>query len=123
MCAARPLTLAAADLGGGGGGRDVRGKSGIYLTQLQGELGVGNSSVLLYGDNESSLKLAENPGFHQRSNHILLKYHSLRDKVASSIIEMAKVDTGLYAADMMTKNVGVGTLRMCKQLAGMVDSG
>ena len=45
----------------------------IYLTQLQGELGVGNSSVLLYGDNESSLKLAENPLFHQRSKHILLR--------------------------------------------------
>ena len=43
------------------------GNDSIYLIQLQGELGVGNSSVLLYGDNESSLKLSENPVFHQRS--------------------------------------------------------
>ena len=42
------------------------GNKAIYLTQLQGELGIGNLSVLLYGDNESSLKLAENPVFHQR---------------------------------------------------------
>ena len=104
-------------------GLSESGNEAIYLTQLQGELGVGNSSVLLYGDNESSLKLAENPVFHQRSKHILLRYHSLRDRVASGIIELAKVDTGLNAADMMTKNVGVGTLRVCKQLAGMVDSG
>ena len=53
----------------------------------------------------------------------MLKYHSLRDRVASGIIELAKVDTGLNAADMMTKNVGVGILRVCKQLAEMVDSG
>ena len=64
--------------------------------------------MLLYCDNESSVKLAENPVFHQRSKHILLKYHSLRDKVASGMIELCKVDTGLNAADMMTKNAGVG---------------
>ena len=104
-------------------GLSESGNEAIYLTQLQGELGVGNSSVLLYGDNESSLKLAENPVFHQRSKHILLKYHSLRDRVASGMIELCKVDTGLNAADMMTKNVGVGILRVCKQLAGMVISG
>ena len=105
-------------------GLSESGNEAIHLTQLQGELGVGNSSVMMYGDNESSLKLAENPVFHQRSKHILLKYHSLRDRVvASGIIELAKVDTGLNAADMMTKNVGVGILKVCKQLAGMVDSG
>ena len=73
------------------------GNEAIYLTRPQGELGVGNSSVLLYGDNESSVKLAENPNFHQRSKHILLKYHSLRERVESGIIELCKVDTGLNA--------------------------
>ena len=74
-------------------------------------------------DNESSLKLADNPVFHQRSKPMLLKYHALRDRVAFSIIELCKVDTGLNAADMMTKNVGMGILKVCKQLVGMVISG
>ena len=39
------------------------------------------------------------------------------------IIELCKVDVGLNAADMMTKNVGVGVLKMCKGLIGMVGSG
>ena len=77
--------------------------------------------MLLYGDNESSLKLAENPVFHQRSKDILLKYHSLRDRVETGLIELCKVDTGLNAADMMTKSVGVGILRVCKKLAGIVN--
>ena len=33
------------------------------------------------------------------------------------------MDTGLNAADMMTKNVEVGILKVCKKLAGMVTSG
>ena len=36
----------------------------VYLQQLQDEMVVGKGSVLLFGDNESSLKLAENPVFH-----------------------------------------------------------
>ena len=39
-------------------GLSESGNEAIYLKQLQGELGVGNSSVLLYGNTESSLKLA-----------------------------------------------------------------
>ena len=76
--------------------------------------------MLLYDDNESFLKLAQNPVFHQRSKHIWRKYHSLRDKVEEGFIELCKVDTGLNVADMMTENVGVGILRVCKKLAGMV---
>ena len=36
----------------------------MYLTQLQGEMGVVKKGVMLLGDNESFLKLATNPMFH-----------------------------------------------------------
>ena len=79
-------------------GLSESGNEVVYLQQLQGELGIGKEGVLLMGDNESSLKLAENPVFHQKSKHILLKYHSLRDKVAAGVIELCWVDRGLNAA-------------------------
>ena len=104
-------------------GLSESGNEAMYLLQLQGELDIGNPGVLLYGDNESSLKLAENPVFHQRSKHILIRYHSLRDRVEKKQIELCKVDTGLNAADMLTKNVGVGILKVCKGLIGMCSSG
>ena len=84
---------------------------------------IGKGSVLLLGDNEYSLKLALNPVFHQRSKHIRIKYHSLRDRVEEGLIELCKVDTGLNAAGMITKNMGVGVLKVCKSLIGIVSSG
>ena len=78
--------------------------------------------MLILGDNESSLKLAENLVFHQRSKYIRIKYHSLRDWVEEGIVELCKVDNGLNS-DMMTKNVGIGVRRVCKRLVGMVGSG
>ena len=94
----------------------------VYLQQLQEEIGIGKKGVLLLGDNESSLKLAENPVFHQKSKHILIKYHSIRERVEKGMIELCKVDTGPNAADMMTKNVSVGILKICEGLVGMVSS-
>ena len=104
-------------------GLSEAGNEAVCLNQLQGEMKIGKMSVLLLGDNESSLKLAMNPVFHQRSKHIRIKYHSLRDRVEEGLIELCKIDTGLNAADMMTKNVGVGILKVCKGLVGMVASG
>ena len=103
-------------------GLSEAGNEAVYLQQLQGEMRIGTEKVLLLGDNESYLKLAMNPVFHQRSKHIRIKYHSLRDKVVEGLIELGKVDTGLNAADMLTKNVGVGVLKVCKGLVGMIES-
>ena len=104
-------------------GLSEAGNEAIYLQQLQGEMRIGTEKVMLLGDNESSLKLAMNPVFHQRSKHIRIKYHSLRDRVEEGLIESGKVDTGLNAVDMFTKNVGVGVPKVCKGLVGMIESG
>ena len=104
-------------------GLSEAGNEAVHLRQLQGELGIGEGSVLVLGDNESSIKLALNPVFHRRSKHIRIKFHSLRDRVEEGVVELCKVDTGLNAADMLTKNVGVGILKVCKGLVGMVSSG
>ena len=56
---------------------------------MQKELGIAsNGGVLLLGDNESSMKLAENPVFHKRSKHIEIKYHSIRERVAKKKFEL-----------------------------------
>ena len=102
-------------------GLSEAGNEAVYLKQLQGEMGIGKEGVELMGDNESSLKLATNPIFLQRSKHILLKYHYLRDRVEEGLIELCKVDTGLNATDMMTKNVGVNVLKKRKQLVGLTS--
>ena len=104
-------------------GLSESGNEAVYLQQLQGELGIGKKGVLLMGDSESSLKLAENPVFHQKSKHILIRFHSLRDRVEAGTIELCWVDTGLNATDVLTKSVGVGVLKVCKGLIGMVPAG
>ena len=42
----------------------------------------------LYCDNQSCIQLNENPLFHDRSKHIELRYHFLREKVESNELEL-----------------------------------
>jgi hypothetical protein len=77
-----------------------------WLRQVFEELGYRRDDVTkvhLKGDNQGSLALAENPEIHQRTKHIKIKYHYIREQVASGLIELTYVDTHHQIADGFTK--------------------
>ncbi len=54
----------------------------LFLHQLFLELGVEiESPTLIFGDNVASIALAENPIKHERTKHIDIKHHFLRDNI------------------------------------------
>ena len=59
--------------------------------------------TLIRGDNQGSLDLAQNPVHHQRSKHIDIKYHFIREKCADGDIKLQYVSTAENVADLMTK--------------------
>ena len=56
---------------------------GLYLQQLQVEMGVNHEGlgVLLLYDNQSSMKIAQNPVFHKHSKLIAIRCHFIWEKV------------------------------------------
>jgi hypothetical protein len=59
--------------------------------------------VCLYGDNQSSLNLAENPEFHQRTKYINVKHHFIQKHVTKGTIDLYYILTAEIAADGLTK--------------------
>ena len=96
----------------------------MYLRQLQTEMQVDESEqgVLLLCDNQSTMKIAQNPVFHKRSKHIAIRYHFIREKVELGEINLQFVRTEDMAADQLTKNVGVQILNAGKDMMGMSSS-
>ena len=76
--------------------------------------------MLLLCDNQSSMKIAQNPVFHKRSKHIAIRYHFIREKVSGEM-ELQFVRTKAMAADQLTKNVGLQVLEAGKNLVGMLS--
>jgi transposase InsO family protein len=59
--------------------------------------------TVIYCDNQSCIKLTENPVFHDRSKHIDIRYHSIRDYVQRGIVKLEFVPTDEQVADILTK--------------------
>jgi len=59
--------------------------------------------TVIYCDNQSCIKLTENPVFHDRSKHIDIRYHSIRDYVQRGIVKLEFVSTDEQVADILTK--------------------
>ena len=54
-------------------------------------------------DNQSCIKMTENPVFHDRSKHIEIRYHYIRDMVQRGALKLLYVSTDEQVADVLTK--------------------
>ena len=69
-------------------------KEAIWLKKLYRELGVGNGRpIQLHVDNQSAISLAHNPVMHQRTKHIKIYYHFIRDAIQEGDVNVSFVRT------------------------------
>ena len=79
-------------------------KEAIYIKSILGELGYYKQDKFpIYSDNNGALLLAKNPVFHERTKHISVKYHYIRDLIDKGIIDLIYINTSEQKADGLTK--------------------
>jgi hypothetical protein len=61
------------------------------------------TKVPLLCDNESAIRMADNPVEHSRAKHIDIRYHFLRDRQQKGDIEISYVNTQNQLANIFTK--------------------
>jgi hypothetical protein len=60
-------------------------------------------TTLIHCDNQSCVKLSNNPVFHDRSKHIEIKYHFIQDMVQKGAVKLQYISTDEQIADILTK--------------------
>jgi hypothetical protein len=60
-------------------------------------------STITHWDNQSCVKLFENPVFHDKSKHIEIKYHYIRDMVQRKAVHVQYLTTHEQILDIFTK--------------------
>lgn len=76
----------------------------IWLSRLLAGLQEKEEQVVkLKVDNKSAISLCKNPVLHDRSKHIDIRYHFIRDCVETGKITVEHVSTGDQLADLLTK--------------------
>ncbi len=81
-------------------------KEAIWLRTFLSELGFKMDAPLpLLIDNQSAIALAKNSAFHDRTKHIAVRYHFIREKYEAGEIDVSYVPTGDQVADVLTKGL------------------
>jgi transposase InsO family protein len=79
-------------------------REAIWLRNLLKELGFKSlTSTTLHVDNQGAMRLATNPSTHQRTKHIDIKHHLIRELIEGQVIDLRYVATEQQQADIFTK--------------------
>lgn len=75
----------------------------LWLKQLLRAFGVSIDSTMVLCDSKSAIQLAENPTTHERTKHIDIDCHFIREYVPTKFLKLIHVRTGQQLADLLTK--------------------
>jgi hypothetical protein len=81
-------------------------KKGVWIRKFLIELGVfsnASSPLNLYCDNNGAIAQAKEPRNHQKSKHVMRKFHLIQKFVRRGEIKICKIHTDLNFADPLTK--------------------
>lgn len=85
-------------------GMAATAQESLYLTQLLNNIGRGSYKATgIYGDNRGAIDLSKNPVSRQRSKHIEIRHHFLREILLNGKIEIVYCPTEEMVADIFTK--------------------
>lgn len=95
-------------------------KEVIWLQELLNDIGEKvNKPTILHIDNQSAIRLIRNPEYHNRTKHIDIRYHFVREKYEEGIITPTYISTTDQEADILTKALPKGNFERIHDLLGL----
>lgn len=99
----------------------IAAKEIVWVSRLLNEIGIKSEANTLFVDNVSAIKLVKNPEFHQRTKHIDVRYHFVRDLYEKGIIDVKYVKSEDQYADILTKPLVKQKFELLRSALGLVD--
>ncbi|KAH9722802.1 hypothetical protein KPL70_006847 [Citrus sinensis] len=78
-------------------------KEAIWLRGLISELGFKQKTVTISSDSSSAIELSKNPKYNERTKHINVRLHFIREEISSGVVSVVKIPFEVNLDDMLTK--------------------
>ena len=94
-----------------------------WMSALLKDMGLNDlPPTLIKSDNQAALSIAANPVLHERTKHIELDCHFIRDKIAEGKVTTEFVPSHAQVADILTKSLPVKQHRYLLNKLGVSSS-
>ena len=94
----------------------------MWLKQLIEELGITQvKSIQLICDNQAAMPIASNSVFHEKTKHIEIDCHFVREKVLSGDVAITHVGSSDQLVDLLTKSLRGPRVNYICIKRGMLD--
>jgi len=96
-------------------------KEAMWLKEMIGELGITQECVKIHCDSQSAIQLANHQVYHERTKHIDIRLHFVRDMIESKEIVVEKVASEENPTDVFTKSLPRLRFKHCLDLIKFVE--
>jgi len=96
-------------------------KEAMWLKGMICELGITQECVKIHCDSQSAIHLANHQVYHERTKHIDICLHFVRDMIESKEIVVEKVASEENSADVFTKLLPRSRFKHCLDLIKFVE--
>jgi hypothetical protein len=79
----------------------------MWLITFLKDFGIPHSqAALLFCDSQSAIHIAANPVYHEKTKHIEIDCHTVREKIQLGLVQTLHVTSQNQIADIFTKSLG-----------------
>jgi hypothetical protein len=97
-------------------------KESEWLSNLHKEINGHSEPTLIFEDNQSAIKLANNGMFSSRTKHIQVRFHYIRELITEKRIMVSYCPTELMVADALTKGLAKVRFAQLRKMMGLFNN-
>ena len=95
---------------------------GMWLQRILKELGIiSNSTMTVLCDNKATISIAKNPVQHDRTKHVEIDRHFIKEKLEGGTIRLMYIPSSRQTTDILTRALPKATYENMKSKLGMLD--